>query len=162
MHTLRDEIKTKYPDCFHQVQVRVSVQRLVIQLWHQHPQMTVVELARRSKLSRPTIYRLIKLMEQRGDIRGQVRNGEPFLPDVKVLFSDTVGDLSHMRRVDLLHVIDVHGEYLKESLSYLIGTDASFKRFRNDKGEVDVAKLSEYLKGKNERRHRKSASQLRR
>ena len=158
MNTLRDEIKTLYPDCFHQVQVRVSIQRLFIQLYHQHPRMTVVELARRSKLSRPTCYKLIRLLEERGDIRGQLCNGEPFLPEVRVLKS--AGDLSHMRRVDLLHVIDVHEEYVKSSLTYLCGLDKSFREFRNDKGEVNMVKLIDFLRVKNEGRKRKSASQV--
>ena len=160
MNTLRDEIKTLYPDCFHQVQVRVSIQRMFIQLWHQHPRMTVVELARRSKLSRPTCYKLIKLLEERGDIRGQVKDGEPFLPEVRVLFADTVNDLSHMRRVDLLHTIDVHEAFVREALTFLSSSDASFKRFRNDKGEVDLSKLIDFLRDKNEARKRKSASRV--
>ena len=158
MTTRKQEIIDKYPDCFHQLQTPPHRQRLFINLWHRRPNMAVSELSRQSRLSRPTCYKLIKLLEARGDIRGRTCNGESFAGRVTVTKSSpaaSAGDLTHHRRRDLLRVIAVHEDFVNEALAYLCHMDASFKRFRNEDGEVDLPVLIDFLKGKNERRGRK-------
>lgn len=143
---------------FKQLQIPAWRQKSFIDLWHRNPRMTVTELARKSGLSRPTCYKLIRLLRERGDERGCIRDGERIARESAGAVG-TAG-LAHYRRADLLRVITQHEEYVNETLSYLCGLDASFKRFRKSNGEVDVIGMVEYLKGKNARRNRKAASQF--
>lgn len=136
-------------EIFEEVRVPKHNQRAFISLWHNKPHMSIVELARQSELSRPTCYRIIELLEQRGDIRGQVINGEPVASRVRVSQSSSAGDISHYRRVDLVRVITMHEAFVKEVFRYLCLQDEAFRKYRNDDGDIDLPALTSALEGRN-------------
>ena len=70
----------RHPDkTLFRMQIPPEKQARFMSLWHRYPDMTVSELARRSELSRPTVYKLFKKLARRGDVRGSVRK-ERFVP----------------------------------------------------------------------------------
>lgn len=133
---------------FPEVQVGPARQDRFIGLWHRHPNMTMVELARRSKLSRPTCYKLVKLLQARGDVRGEVIDGAPVAGHVLVSKVGRVRDLSHYRRVDLLRELTLHEDYVNTSFALLCKGDSALKRHRNDAGEIDLQALIDTIKGR--------------
>lgn len=63
-----------YPDkTLFRMHIPPEKQAVFMDLWHSYPDMSVSELARRSGISRPTVYSLFKKLARRGDVRGSVR-----------------------------------------------------------------------------------------
>ena len=148
MKTRREEFDTRYPDLFVQVQVPAHQQRLFIQLWHRHPAMPITELSRQARISRPTCYKLIKLLEARGDVRGEICNNE-FLSetDIKIPAGEgSLGDLSHFRRQDLLRRIAVHEDFARVALKLLARYDRDFVGILEE--DLDLPKLLSRLERK--------------
>ena len=64
----------RHPDkTLFRMQIPPEKQVRFMDLWHNYPDMSVSELARRSDISRPTVYKLLRKLRHRGDIRGSVR-----------------------------------------------------------------------------------------
>ena len=143
---------SRHPDLF-PMQIAPFRQRAFIQLWHRHPDMSVVELARRSELSRPTCYRIIRLLEERGDIRGRICNKKHLADEVKVPASASTssGDLSYARRADLLRQLRIHEEYVRLSLSLLGRYDEAFSGYLTGE-EIDLPDVLKRLERTLERR----------
>ena len=63
----------RHPDkTLFRMQIPPDKQARFVGLWHQYPDMSVSELARRSGISRPTAYKILKKLSRRGDVRGSV------------------------------------------------------------------------------------------
>lgn len=73
MYYWRYEEAGLFPD----VKVDSWRQEKFIVKWHQFPRLGVAALSRLACISRPTAYRLIRLLEKRGDVRGEVCEGSP-------------------------------------------------------------------------------------
>lgn len=63
----------RHPDktLFRQIRIDPEQQARFIAAWHKYPGMSISALSRHAGISRPTAYRLIKLLKQRGEIRGK-------------------------------------------------------------------------------------------
>ena len=131
----------KHPDLFADMQIPPHQQRVFIQLWHRHPNMPIVELSRQSKLSRPTCYKLIKKLRNRGDVRGIQCDDKPVSESVQVASGEVqVSDLSYFRRTDLIKRIGVLEEYVLASVKLLARSDRDFLRVL-DAEEFDLNKV---------------------
>lgn len=62
---------------FPEVKVDSWKQEKFIVKWHQFPKLDIAKLSRLASISRPTAYRLLRLMEARGDVRGETFDGVP-------------------------------------------------------------------------------------
>ena len=62
---------------FPEVKVDSWKQEKFIVKWHQFPKMNIAQLSRLASISRPTAYRLVRLLEARGDVRGEICEGTP-------------------------------------------------------------------------------------
>ena len=131
---------------FSEMQLARRRQGHFIELWHRKPNMSVSELSRQVGISRPTCYKLVKLLKARGDVRGLTVNGSAVAGQVMVSSDRRMrpaGDLSHFRRVDLLRIVRSHEDFVLSAFQLLCALDASFRQFRSDSGEVDVVRLTE-------------------
>ena len=52
------------------MRIEPAVQWEFIRLWNRNVVMSVSQLARMAGISRPTAYRILHLLERRGDVRG--------------------------------------------------------------------------------------------
>lgn len=104
-----------------------SKRRDFVHLWHRFPVMSVSELARRLEVSRPTVYSMIRELEARGDVRGDICDGT----SVRLLFAS---------RED-------YSDCVEAAFEYFALKDARYRRLRNSKtGDIDVPALTRRIR----------------
>ena len=143
MITRREEMQRRHPHLFADMQLPWFRQEAFIKHWH-GSRVGVSELARRVGISRPSCYKLIDKLEARGDVRGEICNGEP----VSTRVVQVEGDLSYATRRDLLRKLRDYNEFAKAVMSYVAAFDAEFIGALEEGSEtdgVDLRKLTDRL-----------------
>ena len=141
--TRREEMEHQHPHLFADMQLPWFRQEAFIKHWH-GSRVSVSELARRVGISRPSCYKLIDKLEARGDIRGEICNGEP----VSMRVVQVEGDLTYATRRDLLRKLRDYNEFAKAAMSYVAAFDADFVGALEEGSEtdgVDLQKLTDRL-----------------